>query len=97
ITGIFIQHLKPPLESASSTTYTIIPTYNSLSGEIWHADCYRLKSEEEFYELGLDEAFSNCITIIEWPEIISDFLPANTIHIFFEDYGNYKKIATSKF
>lgn len=91
-TGYFIKHLNPKITNISSPTFTIIQTYNSPLGEIWHTDCYRLKSEEEFYELGLDEAFSNCITIIEWPKIISDFLPSNAIHIFFEDCGNYKKI-----
>jgi len=91
-TGYFIKHLNPKITNVSSPTFTIIQTYNSQLGDIWHADCYRLKSEEEFYELGLQEAFESSITIIEWPEIISNFLPRNTINIFFKDCGDYKKI-----
>lgn len=90
--GDLIKHLNPKITSVSSPTFTIIQTYPCDICDIWHADCYRLKSEDEFYELGLNEAFDHSITIIEWPEIIHDFLPNNTINIFFEDHGNYKKI-----
>jgi tRNA threonylcarbamoyladenosine biosynthesis protein TsaE len=37
---------------------------------------------EEIYELGIEEAFSgNHVCLIEWPEIISNILPKNTISI----------------
>jgi len=79
----FIQALNPLIKEISSPTFTIVQTYDSVVAEIWHVDCYRLKSEDEFYELGLDEAFSNCVTIIEWPEIILHQLPQDTIKIEF--------------
>ena len=37
---------------------------------------------KEIYELGIEEAFSgNHVCLIEWPEIISNILPKNTISI----------------
>ncbi|MBQ7674190.1 MAG: tRNA (adenosine(37)-N6)-threonylcarbamoyltransferase complex ATPase subunit type 1 TsaE [Alphaproteobacteria bacterium] len=79
-----IQTLMPSVEYVSSPTFTIVQTYNSENQtEIWHVDCYRLKDREEFFELGLQEAFETCITIIEWPKIIDEFLPQNTIKITF--------------
>jgi len=41
--------------------------------EIWHFDLYRLKSPDELYELGIEEALEKAICLIEWPEIAEDF------------------------
>lgn len=78
-----IKSLNPLIQDVTSPTFTIVQTYESSISEIWHVDCYRLKEKEEFFELGLEEACSYCVTIIEWPEIIQDFLPKNTINIDF--------------
>ena len=90
-----IETLNPKIENIISPTFNIIQTYPSELAEIWHIDCYRLKSCEESYELGIDEAFSNCITIIEWPEIIEDLLPTNTIRIRFTKTGDQRIIESS--
>jgi tRNA threonylcarbamoyladenosine biosynthesis protein TsaE len=83
----FIKTLNPTVENVPSPTFTIIQTYEcrlpSGPTEIWHTDCYRLNDPNEFYELGLEEACRECITIIEWPEIIRELLPKNTIEIRF--------------
>ncbi len=89
-----IKILNPKIENIISPTFNIIQTYPSEIAEIWHVDCYRLKSSEEFYELGIDEAFSSCITIIEWPEIIEDLLPSDTIKIQFSKIDEQRIIKT---
>jgi len=78
-----IKILNPKIENIISPTFNIIQTYPSETAEIWHIDCYRLKSADEFFDLGIDEAFSSCVTVIEWPEIIENFLPSDTIKIQF--------------
>jgi tRNA threonylcarbamoyladenosine biosynthesis protein TsaE len=83
----FIKSLNPSIEDAPSPTFTIIQIYEGVASgefvEIWHADCYRLNDVSEFFQLGLDEAIQNCITLIEWPEIIRHMLPKNTVDIRF--------------
>jgi len=78
-----IKILNPKIENIISPTFNIIQTYPSEIAEIWHIDCYRLKSADEFFDLGIDEAFSSCVTVIEWPEIIENLLPSDTIKIQF--------------
>jgi tRNA threonylcarbamoyladenosine biosynthesis protein TsaE len=79
----FIESLSRSSQDVTSPTFTIVQIYDSDIAEIWHADFYRLKSEEEFYELGFEEALSRCITIIEWPEIVLHLLPHDTVKINF--------------
>ncbi len=52
-----------------SPTFTLVQTYDAPDGqEIWHADLYRLSDPEEVYELGLEEARSEAVCLIEWPD-----------------------------
>lgn len=63
-------------EPVTSPTFVLINEY--LSGRIvcYHMDLYRINSEEELYDLGIEEyLFGNGVCIIEWPNIATDFLP----------------------
>lgn len=93
----FISKLNNAVTDVSSPTFTIVQTYDTSLGEVWHADCYRLKSQEEFFELGFEEALFNCITLIEWPEIIQAFLPKDTIEIFFESVSPLKRLIKTSY
>jgi len=65
-----------------SPTFNLLQIYPAKNFEIYHFDLYRLQDLEEIYELGIEEAFSgNHVCLIEWPEIISNILPKNTISI----------------
>ncbi|MBM3605283.1 MAG: tRNA (adenosine(37)-N6)-threonylcarbamoyltransferase complex ATPase subunit type 1 TsaE [Alphaproteobacteria bacterium] len=56
-------------EDVPSPTFTLVQTYDDPMGtEIWHADLYRLTDPAELSELGLDEAMSEAICLIEWPD-----------------------------
>ena len=50
-----------------SPTYTLVQTYDTPQGEIWHADLYRLSDPQEIVELGLTEALDTAICLVEWP------------------------------
>ncbi|MCK5672881.1 MAG: tRNA (adenosine(37)-N6)-threonylcarbamoyltransferase complex ATPase subunit type 1 TsaE [Spirochaetales bacterium] len=66
-------------DEITSPTYTIISEYTGKIN-LFHMDLYRIDSIEEFELLGTDEfMYDKNITIIEWSEKISEYLPENTI------------------
>lgn len=68
-----------------SPTFTLVQTYDSANGTpLYHFDLYRLQDPEEVYELGWDDAISEGLCIVEWPERLGYLLPARRIDIRFE-------------
>lgn len=79
-----------------SPTFNLLQTYDYKDIVIYHFDLYRLKNASEIYELGIEDAFSGNICLIEWPDIIANILPEDTIHINIEIDGTDKrKVALS--
>jgi tRNA threonylcarbamoyladenosine biosynthesis protein TsaE len=64
-----------------SPTFTLVQIYEGHRGTIWHFDCYRLDHPEEAWELGIEEAFHEGISLIEWPERLGPLLPHNRLDI----------------
>ena len=56
------------MEDVPSPTYTLVQTYDTARGPVWHADLYRLGDAGETAELGLDEALGTGIVLVEWPD-----------------------------
>ncbi|EAQ02995.1 hypothetical protein OB2597_12663 [Pseudooceanicola batsensis HTCC2597] len=79
-----IQSLLDVPEDVPSPTYTLVQTYQTGAGEIWHADLYRLSSATEVVELGLEEAFETAVCLIEWPDRLGDLAPAGALCLTFE-------------
>ncbi len=66
----------------SSPTYSLVNEYQCNDGLIYHFDFYRIKDEEEAYQIGFEEYLdSNAWVFIEWPEKVSGLLPENSIRI----------------
>ncbi|MCP5322769.1 MAG: tRNA (adenosine(37)-N6)-threonylcarbamoyltransferase complex ATPase subunit type 1 TsaE [Candidatus Paracaedibacteraceae bacterium] len=63
-----IQSILGSDEPVPSPTFTLVQTYDTLNGPIYHYDLYRLVDPEEVLELGMNEAFHKGITFIEWPQ-----------------------------
>jgi tRNA threonylcarbamoyladenosine biosynthesis protein TsaE len=78
-------------DEVTSPSYNILNIYDSSNGPIYHYDLYRLKNIKELYNLALDEAFENYITIIEWPELAKHILTANIIKIKIRDHSKHKR------
>ena len=78
-----ILSLLPEPEDVPSPTFTLVQTYESDAGEIWHADLYRLTSPDEVVELGLEEAFETAICLIEWPDRLGDLAPSDALTLSF--------------
>ncbi len=72
---------------ANSPTFGIVNEYQSQQGRLlgYHFDFYRLESEEEALDLGLEDYFSQDTWVfIEWPEKIGAQLPENCTKISLE-------------
>lgn len=60
----------------NSPTFTLVNEYETDALVIYHFDAYRLKSIEEFYELGYEDYFfGEGICLIEWPDRVEELLP----------------------
>ena len=71
------------IEGITSSTFNIIKEYN---GELplYHMDVYRLE-DENIDNLGIEEYFTKGgVTIIEWADLIEDYLPEERLDIKFK-------------
>ena len=77
----FIRSLTDEDVEVTSPTFNLLHVYSLKTLQIWHFDLYRLKNKQEIYELGIEDAFDNGVSLIEWPEIIKDSLPKNRLDL----------------
>jgi tRNA threonylcarbamoyl adenosine modification protein YjeE len=68
-------HARGGGESVPSPTFTLVQTYELPGAAVWHFDLYRLRMAEEAWELGIEDAFRDGISLIEWPERLGPLLP----------------------
>lgn len=71
---------NPALE-VPSPTFTLVQTYEAPGMFIWHFDLYRLSCPDEVYELGWEDALSEGLVIVEWPERLGPLIPAEHLDI----------------
>ena len=76
-----IQSAMDQVEEVPSPTFTIVQTYETKLGSIWHADLYRLTDQSEIFELGLIDAFVNEIVIVEWPDRLGHLEPQDALTV----------------
>jgi len=71
------------VDQISSPTFSLINEYLTEDDrQIFHFDFYRIESEKEAHNLGLEEYFdSGELCLIEWPERIPDLIPENYLKI----------------
>ena len=85
----------------SSPTFSLVNEYHTTDQRIiYHFDFYRIKNEEEAYDIGVEDYFySNAFCLIEWPENIQNLVPLNatTIHLtrLSDDYRHIRLIPHS--
>lgn len=71
------------IDGVTSSTFNIIKEYN---GELplYHMDVYRLE-DKDADNLGIEEYFTKGgVTIIEWADLIKDYLPEERLDIKFK-------------
>lgn len=64
---------------------------------LYHMDFYRLASDDDVLEMGLDEYFyMDGLTVIEWAEKAVDILPENRLAIYLTSTGEQSRQALCK-
>ena len=76
-----IQAAMDKVEEVPSPTFTLVQTYDTKIGPIWHADLYRLNDQSEIFELGLIDAFGKEIVLVEWPDRLGHLEPQDALKI----------------
>jgi tRNA threonylcarbamoyladenosine biosynthesis protein TsaE len=77
----FVRALTSDSEEVPSPTFTLLQSYDSGRGPLFHFDLYRLDHPDQAVELGLDDAFTDGISLIEWPERLGALLPGRHLRI----------------
>lgn len=74
-------------DSINSPTFAIVNEYEDRNqNTIYHFDFYRIKSIEEVYNMGYEEyLYGDAICFMEWPELIEELLPEETVKVFVEE------------
>ncbi len=85
-------------DMTSSPTFSLVNEYETADGEtVYHFDLYRLNSEEEAYDMGIDEYFySGNWCFIEWPEKTPNLIPLDHASIHIKQLPNGNRILTLK-
>lgn len=82
-------------ESVTSPTFNIIKEYKDGEMPLYHMDVYRI--EDKVSELALDEYFDgDGITIVEWSDMIKDYLPMDRLDINIKVTGEDTRIFVLK-
>lgn len=64
-----------------SPTFVLCQTYHGRR-TLHHMDAYRIKDDDEFLELGVDEYFdSPAVSFVEWAERVADCLPPERLEV----------------
>ncbi len=75
-----------------SPTFTLVQSYD-LRIPVAHFDLYRIADAAEIDELGFDEALSDGICLVEWPEKGFGALPVEGITLTFVHEGDGRRVS----
>lgn len=87
----FVQELTGAAE-VPSPTFTLVQSYEAPDFEIYHFDLYRLKSPEEIFEIGVEEALYEGVSLIEWPEKMGAYLPRGAFRITLSNHEGGRRL-----
>ena len=83
-------------DTVTSPTFAIVNEYATSEGEpIYHFDFYRIRRLSEAYDMGCEEYFqSGHLCLIEWPELVEDALPEETVRVTIETLPDGRRSIT---
>lgn len=76
-------------DAVSSPTFSIINEYayteHGVLKKLYHIDLYRLQSEAEVVQAGVEDAvYSGAVCFVEWPAKAPDLFDETVVHVFIE-------------
>lgn len=83
----FIRALTRQDEDVPSPTFTLVQMYEGASGDLWHFDLYRLDKPEDAFELGIEDAFVDGVSLIEWPDRLGRLMPRQRLELHLHPGG----------
>ena len=84
-------------DEVNSPTFAIVNEYEAAApvGRIYHFDFYRINRLAEVYDMGYEDYFyGSGLCLIEWPELIEDLLPDDTVRVTIEAFPDGHRTLT---
>ena len=84
-------------DNTGSPTFSIINEYifkddNGKDQSLFHLDLYRLRNFQEAMDAGVEDTlYSGSICFVEWPDVVEELLPSETIHLYLEALPDQKR------
>lgn len=73
----------------SSPTFTLVHEYRGAACPVYHVDVYRLKTLDEFVDLGYEDLFAqDVLCLLEWPERVETLLPPEAVRLRLRHEGD---------
>ena len=81
----------------NSPTFAIVNEYVDGQGEpIYHFDFYRIKKPQEVLDIGYEDyVYSGHVCFMEWPELIENLLPDDTVKVIIEEEMDGSRVVSS--
>ncbi len=91
----FIRELaQDPALPVPSPTFTLVQSYDTPRGPVFHYDLWRLDGPDALAELGWDEA-QDGIVLVEWAERLGPLSPPGALHLTLSHQGTGREIELS--
>ncbi len=93
LASLIINNLSKKKIRVLSPTFSLVNIYDLKTIKVWHYDLFRLRNKKEIFELDFELALSDCV-IVEWPEIITEYLPNKRVDIYLDEDESFLRYAT---
>jgi tRNA threonylcarbamoyladenosine biosynthesis protein TsaE len=95
LTQSIAEGLEVPAECyVTSPSFSLLLEYPGRI-PLYHIDCYRLRDEDDIEESGLmDYIVADGLTVVEWPDRLGCFIPAEHLALRLDDAGETGRRAT---
>ena len=93
LASLIINNLSKKKIRVLSPTFSLVNIYDLKKIKVWHYDLFRLSNKKEIFELDFELALLDCV-IVEWPEIITEYLPHKRIDIHLDEDESLLRYAT---